>query len=356
MRVLLVTNDYPPKPGGIQQYLGNIVANARAEVMVLGPADPRAKPVSHIVRHRRRFVLPTRPTRNWVIEHVAAFDADVVVYGAPHPLAQMGPAVAAATGRPYAVITHGAEAFIPFALPGLRSAVLEPIRKASVVFAVSDYTARRVAGAAGRRVVTLGAGVDLEAYSPAARLRRDPVVVGCVGRFVPRKGQVRVIEAASLLRREGRPVTVLLVGTGRLERRLRALAQRLDVPTRFEIDVAWERLPHLYRDMTVFAMPATSRWGGLEVEGLGIVYLEAAASGLPVIAGPSGGAPETIRPGQTGAIASTTREVAAALRTILDGDLAGMGGAARHWAEERWSWSGVIDRFESELSAVVGPR
>ena len=98
-----------------------------------------------------------------------------------------------------------------------------------------------------------------------------------------------------------------MVGTGRDEAALRRLAGRLGIPVRFEVGVAWERLPGLYREMSVFAMPCRSRWFGLEVEGLGLVFLEAAASGLPVLAGDSGGSPETVLPGVTGFVVSDDR-------------------------------------------------
>jgi phosphatidylinositol alpha-1,6-mannosyltransferase len=181
------------------------------------------------------------------------------------------------------------------------------------------------------------------------------MIVGCVSRFVPRKGQRRVIEAAARLRQRGVPVSVLLVGKGRDEQALRRLAARLEVPARFEVGVPFDRLPDLYRDMTVFAMPSRSRWFGLEAEGLGVVYLEAAATGLPVIAGDSGGAPETIEPGVTGFIATRTEHVADALERVLaDGDGAeAMGAAGRRRVLDRFSWKAVAGRFLGGFEAAV---
>lgn len=294
---------------------------------------------------------PTPSVRRWIEAEARTFEADVVVFGAPTPLATAGPRLAERLGRPYAVMTHGAELTVPMAFPGVRGRVAKPLRKAAAVFAVSGYTADRVAVATGRRdVVVLGAGVDVDRYHPAPSLASPPTV-GVVSRFVPRKGHARVLEAVSRLRAAGHDIDVLIVGTGRLEHDLRARAGRLDVPTRFEVDVPWDRLPALYRDMTVFAMPATSRWFGLEIEGLGIVYLEAAASGLPVIAGPSGGAPETVVPGETGLVAGTVDEIVAALEEIL-ADPATMGAAGRRWVESRWTWRHVADRFDATLAGL----
>lgn len=351
MRVLLVTNDYPPKPGGIQQYLGNIVARLEWPIRVLAPADDPSLDVGDVVRSSRRFMWPTPATRRWVNEQIAVFSPDVVVFGAPYPLAWLGRKMEV----PVVVMTHGAEAVIPLAVPGLRGLVRASLKSADQLFAVSDFTARHVESSIGRAVSTLGAGVDLDAFSPVQVLKKGPLVVGCVSRFVPRKGQSRVIAAADQLHRSGVDCVVFLVGSGRLEKKLRRQAEAASVPVRFEVDVAWERLPSLYQEMSVFVMPSTSRWAGLEVEGLGIVYLEAAASGLPVIAGPSGGAPETVKVGETGFVASTATEIAEHLAWFSQDRerLASFGRASRRWAEDRWSWQTVIDRFEAGLRSAV---
>ena len=345
MRVLLVTNDYPPKAGGIQQYLGNFVAECLDDVLVLAPADPKAEPTLGVVRHERTFMWPTKSVQSWVAGHVAQFAPDLVLYAAPYPLAHMGPRLRATTGVPFAVMTYGAEAIIPLTVPGLRGLVARPMREADVLFSLSEYTATKVAAVAGRDPVVLGAGIDLDLFSPADS-PPDPFVVGCISRFVPRKGHAKVLRAIAELRQRGHDVSALMVGTGRLEASLRKLAQQLDVPTTFATDVAWSELPGLYRSISVFAMPAVSRWWGLEAEGLGMVYLEASASGLPVIAGPSGGAPETIT-AETGVVAATVDELVQTLRPFLeDPSLARqMGKAGRDFVAKEYTWNRVRDRF-----------
>ena len=353
MRLLLVTNDFPPRPGGIQQYLRGLVGALDADVRVLAAADPAAEQQPGVARGHRRFMWPTRRTRRWVEAHVEDFAPDAVLFGAPHPLAHLGPGLRERTGVPYAVLCHGAEVTIPAAFPIARQMLRRPLRRADVVFAVSDFTARRVERLAGRDVIRVGAGVD-PAFSP--REGDGPsMVVGCVSRFVPRKGQRRVIEAVAGLRRKGVPARLLLVGMGRDESSLRRSAERLGVPARFEVGVPYDDLPDLYRDMTVFAMPARSRWFGLEAEGLGVVYLEAAATGLPVIAGDSGGAPETVEPGATGYIATRTVDVADALERLLTdrGRAAEMGAAGRRRVLERYTWEAVAGRFQAGLDAAV---
>jgi phosphatidylinositol alpha-1,6-mannosyltransferase len=176
-----------------------------------------------------------------------------------------------------------------------------------------------------------------------------------VSRFVPRKGQRRVLDAAARLRSEGRRLSVLMVGRGRNEQALRRRAERLGVPVRFEVGVPWDRLPGLYREMDVFVMPCRSRWGGLEVEGLGLVFLEAAASGLPVLAGDSGGAPETVVPGVTGFVVAADRHIDGGLRLLLDDpDRArAMGAAGRERVLAAYTWEAVAGRVMEGLAAAV---
>jgi phosphatidylinositol alpha-1,6-mannosyltransferase len=183
-------------------------------------------------------------------------------------------------------------------------------------------------------------------------------VVGCVSRFVPRKGQRRVLQAVARLRAEGRDPSVLLVGMGRDEDDLRRLAARLGVPTRMEVAVPWSALPGLYREMTVFAMPCRSRWLGLEMEGLGLVFLEAAAAGLPVLAGDSGGSPETVVPGVTGFVVADDSALEEGLRMLLDDPAAAreMGRAGRERVLAEYTWEQVAGRLTAGLEAAVAGR
>jgi phosphatidylinositol alpha-1,6-mannosyltransferase len=351
VRILLVTNDYPPKPGGIQQYLGNLVDHLDGEVRVLAPADDPGRPEA--VRNRRRFMWPVPSVRRWVETQAAAFRPDVVLFGAPHPLAFLGPGLRHRLGVPYAVLCHGAEVTIPGALPVTRQLLRWALRGADAVFAVSRFTAGRVERLARRPVRYVGGGVD-PSFSPGSP-GPPGAVAGCVSRFVPRKGQRRVLRAAARLRAEGREVSVLLVGRGRDENRLRRLAVRLGVPTRFEVGVPWERLPDLYREMDLFAMPCRSRWFGLEVEGLGLVFLEAAAAGLPVLAGDSGGSPETVVPGVTGFVVSSDSHLAEGIRILLDDPVraAAMGAAGRRRVLADYTWEAVAGRLQEGLAAAV---
>jgi phosphatidylinositol alpha-1,6-mannosyltransferase len=357
MRVLLVTNDYPPKPGGIQQYLAGLTVALGSTVRVLAPRDHGSAP-GEVFRDSRRFMWPTRRVRRWVEGHVAEFRPDIVVFGAPHPLAFIGPRLRRDTGVPYAVIVHGAEITLPAAFPIARQVVRWPLVRADLLLAISEFTSDRATRLTGKPVVVIGAGVDgsFGPRSDGAARSSDAVVIGCVSRFVPRKGQVRVLEACAGLRSNGRNIEVLLVGRGRDEMRLRRRADLWGIPTRFEVGVPFARLPELYREMDLFAMPCRSRWWGLEAEGFGVVFLEAAMSGLAVVAGDSGGSPETVDPGGTGFVVDTDRSLVEALRLLVDDpDLRrSMGTAGRQRAIERYSWSAVAHRCRAAFEQLAG--
>ena len=356
MRALLVTNDYPPKAGGIQQYLSNLVAHSSGSIRVLGPRHAGAPPEPHVVRGHSSYMVPTRRTHRWALDQLRDFEPDIIVFGAPHPLALMGPRLARATGIPYVVIAHGAEVTLPAAVPGLRHMLRWTFRRAALVLTVSSFTAGRVTDLGARETEVLGAGVDLSVFLPDDR-RSDgsvgqPLVIGCISRFVPRKGHLRVLAAAERLRDQGMRVEVLLAGRGRLEARIRRAAARSEVTVRVESDVPWDDLPGLYRCCDVFVMPARSRWLGLEAEGLGIVYLEASASGIPVVAGASGGAPETVVPGVTGYVATSVEEIVDAVLLVVE-RRDEMATAARARAVDSYSWEAVARRFDAALERVI---
>ena len=348
MRLLLVTNDYPPRPGGIQMYLRNLVDAYPDEILVYGPSDEGADPGEEgVVRGSQRYMMPRRSTLEGVLSAARSFRPDAVLFGAPHPLPRLGPALRAELGIPFGVLSHGAEITIPAAIPGARQVLAGMLASADVRFAVSRFTASRVERLSGEPTVFVGAGVEIDTFVPGdARGFADPPVVGCVSRFVPRKGQHRLLDAVARL---DAPVSVLLVGKGRTEDALRAQASKLDIDVRFAVDVPWRDLPDLYREMDIFCMPTSSRWGGLEVEGLGLVYLEAAATGLPVLAGDSGGSPETVIPGVTGFIVSDVDAIVEGLEILLsDPDAArAMGAAGRRFVEDEFTWERVIERLHA---------
>jgi phosphatidylinositol alpha-1,6-mannosyltransferase len=350
MRLLVITNDYPPKSGGIQTYLGNLVDAFPHPVRVLAPADGPATGTRRgediVRRGANRFMWPTRRIVDWFIAEAREFQADAVLFGAPHPLTKAASKLKTELGVPVGILCHGAEITIPAAVPGLRSWLRRTLRSADVLFAVSRFTQGKVSRLSGVKTIAIGSGVEIDVFKPAEDApNNDPPVVGCVSRFVPRKGQQRLIEAAEKLKERGTHVELLIVGSGRMEEKLRRLADRSTVPVRFEVDVPWLQLADLYRSMDVFCMPCRSRWAGLEVEGLGLVFLEAASTGLPVLAGSSGGSPETVVPGETGFVVDSVGDIVEGLEILLSDRkrARGMGAKGRRRIVDEYVWNRVAD-------------
>jgi len=335
-------------------YLKNLLNALDGESHVVAPHDPMAEDAEQgVARGEKTYMLPSRATRSLVLEACESFQPDAILFGAPHPLPQLGPWLRTTTGLPYGILSHGAEVTIPGSLPGARQLLGRTLAAADVRFAVSRFTARRVAAISGSPTEFLGAGVEIETFSPPdVAPNREVPVVGCVSRFVPRKGQDRLLRAVAELDRK---VEVLLVGTGREESKLRKLADELDINVRFAVDVEWTELPGLYRSMDIFCMPCSSRWAGLEVEGLGLVFLEAAASGLPVLAGDSGGSPETVRPGETGFVVSSIPDIVEGLSMLLDDPVRArrMGAAGRALVESEFTWARVVERLNTGFAPIV---
>jgi phosphatidylinositol alpha-1,6-mannosyltransferase len=281
-----------------------------------------------------------------------------VWFGAAAPLALMAPALRRAGAQRVVASTHGHEVGWAM-LPGSRLMLRRIASDVDVVTYLGDYTRARLTRAIGRRnaakLERLAPGVDSDVFRPG--LGRDvrasyglldrPVVV-CVSRLMPRKGQDVLIRALPLVQRTVPGAALLLVGGGPSRARLEELASSQGVARDvfFTGSVAATDLPAYYGAGDVFAMPCRTRLGGLDVEGLGMVFLEAAACGLPVVAGDSGGAPDAVLDTESGYVVDGRQvdEVAERLRALLtDNDLANsMGARGREWVASTWSWDARI--------------
>jgi len=292
--------------------------------------------------------------------------ATVVLLDPALPLGALGPAL----GLPYGVVVHGAEVTLPARMPGSRPVLRRVLRGAVSVVAAGGYPAAEATRLAGRGlpVQVVPPGVDVDRFRPLSpedkrRARADaglPVdgrlVVG-MSRLVPRKGFDVLIAAAALLSPTRPDLTVALAGAGRDHPRLERLITATGAPVRLLGFVADAAMPALLGSADVFAMPCRSRWGGLEQEGFGIVFLEAAACGVAGVAGASGGSHEAVESGQTGFVVSRPGDpvaVAGALARLLDdADLCrAMGATARRRAEQLFSYdrlAGVLARHLAEL-------
>jgi phosphatidylinositol alpha-1,6-mannosyltransferase len=378
--VLLVTNDFPPRAGGIQSYLQALADRLPAgELAVYAPAWPGAAAADRergypVHRHPTSLMLPTPEVARRARELAREYRVDTVWFGASAPLGLLGPGLLRAGVARVVASTHGHEVGWSM-LPGARQALRRIGAGAAALTTISRYTRDRLAAAFGPAAAleVLRSGVDSAVFRPdrAARdeLRRryrlgSAPVIGCVSRLVARKGQDVVIRALPSIRQRVPGTRLLLVGGGPGEPRLRRLAAAAGVADAvvFAGPVPAAALPAHHAVADVFALPCRTRGGGLDVEGLGIVALEAAACGLPVVVGDSGGAPETVRAGETGHVVDGRRPVAvaAALTGLLaDPERAGrLGAAGRTWMRRDWTWAGRVDRLRPLLagaSTVAGP-
>jgi len=371
---LVVTNDYPPRVGGIQRTLEALVAQLPPDrVSVFCPdwddaeAFDAAAPYL-VLRQPERFLWPTPEVARRVEDAVRETGAEVVLFGATYPLAMIGPRLAA-HGIPYLAAAHGFEYWLSV-IPGAHSLMRYATSKASrVPVMCSAFIGRtvRTAMPRGVPVSVLYPGADIEAFRPdlpTADLRERygigerPLVV-CVSRLVARKGQDVLIRGMEDVRRRVPDATLLIVGGGPYEEELRALA--VDAPEGsviFAGQVSEDDLPRHYAMGDVFAMPCRTRLGGLEVEGWGNVFIEAAACARPVVVGDSGGAREALVDGETGILVdgADVGTVADAVATQL-GDPAlarRMGEAGRARVERSHTWPAIAQRLVLWLQAAAG--
>lgn len=367
-RTLVVTNDFPPRVGGVQQYVWNLVARMPPDrVSVLAPnwrgwrEHDGALPFA-VERWPSSVMWPTGDLARRVRSLARAHRAEVVLFGHGYPLPLLGPRMAAG-GLPYVVLTHGAEVWMARS-PGLSASLRRALSRAAAVTAVSRSTAAGVRRAVPSHVPLsiLYPGVDEAAFSPAAagddvRARfglGDRKVVVCVSRLVPRKGQDVLIRAMADVRRLVPDAALLIVGEGPYRRRLEDLAlEAPDGSVIFAGEAPPDQLASHYAAGDVFAMPCRSRWAGLEVEGFGIVFLEAAAMGRPAVAGRSGGAAEAIDDERTGLLVEggEPKAVALAIVKLLDEPETAerMGRAGRARVESEFTWDGQSAKLTEVL-------
>ncbi len=375
MRVLCVTNDFPPRAGGIQAFVHGVLVRQPAEsVVVYAPAWKRAAQFDAeqpfpVVRHRTSLMLPEPLVLRRAKEIARAEGCDRLLFGATAPLGLLAPWMTRAGIVRSVGMTHGHEAAWA-QTPGSRQVLRRIGEGLDTVTYLGSYTRRKISAAlsseAAARMRQLVPGVDSETFHPGRRAEGEQIrerhgltgrrVIVCVSRLMPRKGQDSLIGALPAIRaRAGDDVALLIVGGGPYRDDLEKLVAQSGLGAHVVITggVPWEELPAHYAAGDVFAMPCRTRQKGWDIEGLGIVYLEASATGLPVISGDSGGAPDAVRDGETGYVVGGRDPSALVDRACeLLGDpqtASRLGAAGRAWVESDWGW----DRSAARLRTLL---
>jgi phosphatidylinositol alpha-1,6-mannosyltransferase len=371
-RHLLVTNDFPPKVGGIQSLLWEWWRRLPSDQFAVltspykGAREWDAQQPFRVERVRESVLLPHPLMVKRINDLARDFGADFVVLDPAVPLGIIGPNL----DLPYAVVLHGAEVTVPGRLPGSQQVLGRVLRRATHCIAAGSYPAREAERAAGRALPTtvVAPGVDTDRFrvldDDARRAARErfgipidaELIVG-VSRLVPRKGFDTAIAAVARMARARPNLELVIAGAGRDEGRLARLARDRGAPVRFLGRVSFEDLPLLYGCADVFTMLCRNRWLGLEQEGFGIVFLEAAACGVPQVAGASGGAAEAVDDGVTGIVVDdpdNVDEVVKAFEHLLDDDAVrrSMGAAARVRAEAEFSYEVLAEKLWNTLRTL----
>lgn len=377
---LLVTNDFPPKVGGIQQYLWElwkrldpqtfeVHTTPYAKETAFGSAESFDAAAEYTIhRSQEPFLLPYPWLATRLNRAAEAFGASMHVIDPAVPLGMIGPSL----DRPYVAVLHGAEVTVPGRLPGSRQALARVLDNATAVISAGEYALSEAERAVGRDLhnIVIPPGVDTDRYAPISTKRTtqirakygvgpDVPFIFSVSRLVPRKGMDTLVAVASMLRATHPDVQVLIAGGGRDESRLQRRIDRLGAPVRLLGKIDEQDKIDLLGAADISAMLCRNRWGGLEQEGFGIVFIEAAAAGTPQIAGQSGGADEAVLDGVTGRVVPADASVTDTTKIfseMLD-DHHGrvrMGAAARERAVEHFSYDVLAARLGEALAEWTG--
>ena len=373
-KILLVTNDLGPRSGGIETFiLGLLEKLDGSEIAIYTSAQPgdqafdlklREKFGVVIYRDRSKVLLPSPRVIRSIKRVMRIHKSQTIWFGAAAPLAFMAPNLRKAGAKRIIALTHGHEVWWA-KLPIFNLALRRIGNSVDVITYLGDFTRRGISKAIGQKaeLIQLAPGISTDFFTPGTKSQtllnkyqiQDRPTLVCVGRLVHRKGQDKLIEAMPAIRRAVPNALLLIIGTGPREKYLRNLVAKLKLDDAVKLlgRITYDQLPEHIRLGDVFVGPSRSRLFGLEVEGLGIVYLEASSCGLPVIAGDSGGAPDAVQSEKTGLIVDGTdpAQIASACIKLLENpELAiNYGKNGRTWALSDWNW----DLWGSKFAQIL---
>ena len=374
--ILVITNDFGPRTGGIETFvIGLLERIVDCKVIVFTSQQGNTSEYDQqwlkkfgvqVIRDRSKILLPSVRVAKRAKEIAQSHNVEVLVFGAAAPLALMAPRLRKAGIKKIIALTHGHEVWwariFPFNLAMKRIG-----NSVDHLTYLGEFTRQAISRSLSQKsidsMVKIAPGIDTSHFSPQADAihRRTELglegkkIIVSVGRLVHRKGQDKLIEAFPTIVREIPNAHLLIVGEGPYRADLEKLVERLSLTENvtFAGRIFYDDLPSYLSASDVFVMPSRSRFFGLEVEGLGIVYLEASACAIPVVAGISGGAPDAVQEGITGLCVDGTNaaQIAEAVIHICSDSkrAAKMGLAGRNWVIEQWRWEIWSKEFNTLL-------
>ena len=375
--ILLVTNDFGPRAGGIETFvIGLLERVPKGEVVVYTSSQPSSEEYDQrwmrdfgveVIRDSAKILLPTPLVITRLQRIIRQRNIATVWFGAAAPLAFSARWLRRAGADHIVALTHGHEVWWSKVWP-FSWFMREIAKNVDVATYLGEFTRSAMLSRFKdtSKLIKIAPGIDTEHFVPSASddlravygISDRPTLIS-VGRLVHRKGQDRLVEAMPQILKEVPNATLVFIGEGPHRKVLDALVSKLDLheSVKFIGRIQYSELPRYISMGDVFAMPSRSRLFGLEVEGLGIVYLEASACGLPVIGGASGGAPDAVQHGITGYVVdgNNVKEIAArAIELLQDSELrARMGNSGRQWVVDEWRWQIWSEQFNKTLKISI---
>jgi len=354
MRILLITNDWLPKKGGITTYLTNLVESVEHEFTIYAPNWAEG---SNVINSSANFLLNSKDTVKEITDIIYNEKIDVILHGSSNPqflLINKLDQISNANNPknitiPQFMICHGAEFNILNYIPLIRTLLKRNLNKLNKIFTVSEFSKKKLQDITETEIVNIGAGVVIPDTKKEFQTEQN-LKVGVMSRFVSRKKIDWVIEAVHELRENGHNVELDILGFGKQKNYLQRLSSISSAKVNF-IDEQVDEGYNFYENIDIFVMPSKSKYFGAEFEGLGLVYIEAASYGLPTLVGSSGGAPETIIPGQSGFVVGDKKAIVDGILYFIQNpkDLSIFGERNQQNVFNNFSLNIFAEKFESEI-------
>ena len=358
MNILLITNDWKPKRGGISTYLRSLVENLDHKFFIYGPSwieGNDAYPAADT------FIINPRKVFEDIQKIVNDNQIDIILHGSSNPnflfvnkLNTLDvPNSPKNVKIPQYMICHGAEFNVLNYIPIVRNLLSRNLDNLNTIFTVSEFSRKKLVDITDTEIINIGAGIEIPNYENNYE-NNVPLTIGVVSRLVSRKKISWLIDVAHDLKEEGLPIELKILGFGKQENYLKKLSSVSAANVTFIKEETEKDVDEFYRSINLFAMPSKSKYFGVEFEGLGLVYLEAASYGLPVIVGASGGAIETIIPGKTGFVAGDKNILKESILYFLNNPekIQEFGLNGRKFVEEFYSWEKLIMNLESNIESI----